>query len=54
MVKQYRDVKVSDLKFIYEIQGDEVVCDADAQQATIESPSYEWLIADDAKYGFGV
>jgi elongation factor P hydroxylase len=54
MVKQYQDVKVIDLQCIYEIQGDETVCDADKQQATIESQTYEWLQADKAKYGFEV
>ncbi|MBN3093518.1 hypothetical protein H4F39_07420 [Pectobacterium brasiliense] len=54
MVKKYQDVKVTDLQCIYEIQGDEVVCDADKQQVTIESFTYEWLIGDNEKYGFGV
>ena len=52
MVKQYQDVKVSDLQCIYEIQGEETVCDADKQQAVIESATYEWLVSDSAKYGF--
>ncbi|HBC6873886.1 TPA: hypothetical protein KE043_003703 [Citrobacter koseri] len=50
MVKQYQDVKVSDLQCIYEIQGEETVCDADKQQALINSATYKWLIADAAKY----
>ena len=54
MIKQYQDVKVNDLQFIYDIQGDETNCDADNQQAVFESSTYEWLIADSAKYGFGV
>ncbi|MEA1064710.1 hypothetical protein [Erwinia sp. HR93] len=43
MVKQYQDVKVSDLQCIYEIQGDETVCDADKQQVVIKSLTYKWL-----------
>ncbi|WP_233981694.1 hypothetical protein [Pectobacterium versatile] len=54
MVRKYSDVQVSDLQCIYEIQGDDVVCDADNQQVTIESSTYEWLVADNEKYGFGV
>ena len=54
MIKQYQDVKVSDLQFIYEMQNDETACDADKQQEAIESASYEWLIADNAKYGFSL
>lgn len=54
MVKQYQDVKVIDLQCIYEIQGDETVCDADKQQATIQSQTYEWLQANKAEYGFEV
>lgn len=54
MVKQYQDVKVSDLQCIYEIQGDETVCDADKQLVAIESSTYEWLMADNAKYGLGL
>lgn len=54
MVKQYQDVKVSDLQCIYEIQGDETVCDADSQQATIESFTYEWILGDNVKNGFSL
>ena len=43
VVKQYQDVKVIDLQCIYEIQGEETICDADKQQVTIESETYEWL-----------
>lgn len=54
MIQQYQDVKVSDLQFIFEIQGDETVCDADKQQVNIESFTYEWLIEDNSKYGFAL
>ncbi|MBA5601014.1 hypothetical protein H1224_08090 [Pectobacterium aroidearum] len=54
MVKKYQDVKVTDLQCIYEIQGDEVVCDADKQQVTIESFTYEWLQADNLKMESGL
>ncbi|WP_323660611.1 hypothetical protein [Pectobacterium versatile] len=54
MVKKYQDVKVSDLQCIYEIQGDEVVCDADNQQVTIESFTYEWLQGDNLNFGLGL
>lgn len=37
MVKQYQDVTVSDLQCIYEIEGNEIICDADKQQVVINS-----------------
>jgi len=44
MVKQYKDVLVSDLQCIYDAHGDETVCDADRQHAVIESNVYELII----------
>lgn len=43
MVKQYQDVKILDLEYVYDLHGDETVCDADQQQAVIESETYEYL-----------
>lgn len=42
MVKQYQDVKISDLQYLKDIFGYETVCDADKQQVTI-TYTYEWI-----------
>lgn len=46
MIKQYQDVKVSDLECIFEVQGEETVCDGDTKQVVIESATYTWLVGE--------
>lgn len=33
-VREYRQIEVADAQFLYEIYGDETVCDADKKMAT--------------------
>lgn len=43
MLQDYADVQVSDVQYVYNLHGDITVCDADKQQAEIESETYESL-----------
>ncbi|WP_189388963.1 hypothetical protein [Buttiauxella sp. B2] len=43
MVKPYQDVKVLDLQYLHDQHSAETVCDADKQQAEIDSESHEHL-----------
>lgn len=33
-VREYRQIEVADAQFIYDIYGDETICDADKQKAS--------------------
>lgn len=33
-VREYRQIEVADAQFLYEIYGDETICDADKKMAT--------------------